>query len=80
MKTGPMVVRFVGALVLVTGVLLPPTEAAAEENLGWVCAFVACGDWAGADEACPGGQTAQQMTCSSDGCEEGGNNRILCQW
>jgi hypothetical protein len=47
-----------------------------DAKLAPICAWVACGDWAGADAACQG--IALWMTCNGDGCEDG-NNVIGCQ-
>lgn len=70
-------IRLTGLAVVFVGLTVPAEDASAvSPAFGWVCAEVACGDWQGADAACPSGQYASEMTCSSELCEEG--NRIHC--
>lgn len=71
-------VRTAGLCTLAAAMALSTEDAGATTpSFAWVCAEVACGDWGAADQVCAQhGQTAQEMTCSSEFCEEG--NRIHC--
>lgn len=64
------------ALVIASLGFLTVPSVATQMPKGQICAWVACGDWPGADLECGG--TALWMTCNGDGCEDG-NNVIGCE-